>query len=105
MYVCVTPTPLKPGALTEPEMMGCGEERGPALRWEPSETARMKSSPVKPVIALALRNTGQLEQQFKRTLNHTADFAFTGKAFFFCCFLRIWGSCISNDKGVTVTTV
>lgn len=83
MHVCVTPTPLKPGALTEPEMMGCGEERGPALRCEPSERARIRSSPVKPVIAPALRNTGQLEQQFKRKINHTADFAFTGKAFFF----------------------
>lgn len=82
MYVCVTPTPLKPGALTEPAMMGCGKESGPVLR---RETTRMRSSPVKPAIALALGNTGQLEQPFQRKINHNADGAFTGKAFF-CIF-------------------
>lgn len=74
MYVCVTPTPLKPGALTEPAMMGCGKESGPVLRRETTRKLSCKT-----------RNTGQLEQPFQRKINHNADGAFTGKAFF-CIF-------------------
>lgn len=78
--MCVTPTPLKPGALAEPELMGCGEERGPALRREPAQKRSCKTSycsgsqKYRPV---------KLQSSFKRKINHTADVAFTGKKHFF----------------------